>query len=220
MLLNRRQSVCLLLAGLVAGPACAGWQAIPATLALQPVGETLVMNGIPMEIRAFASSLPLDAAVRQVQDAWQQPGSAQVMRTEMAGWVVLNQALGDEHRSFQVRQESPGVVRGYVALTSPKRGRPFKVAVPLPPDMTPVSVIDSIDNGRVSQQVIAISPRSADASAQSLEAALKAAGWERHVFKKGDNAIIFSANKGTRQFDATLSVEQRGAIVMMNTAEN
>lgn len=219
MLLNRTRMVWLLLAVAV-GPARAGWQQIPETLVLQPVGETLVMNGVPMELRAFASSLPLDAVVRQVQQAWQQPGAAQVMRTEMADWVVLNQSFGDEHRSFQVRQERPGVVRGYVALTSPKRSRPFKVAVPLPRDMTPVSVIDSIDNGRVSQQVIAISPRSADASVLSLEAALKAAGWERHLFKKGGNAIIFSANKGAQQFDATLSVEQRGAIVMMNTLKN
>ncbi|UOD27329.1 hypothetical protein INH39_17495 [Massilia violaceinigra] len=197
----------------------AGWQDMPDTVQLQPMGDTLQVNGTPMQVRAFASTLALDALLQDVETRWRRsPG--EVKRSVNSAWTVLNQTVGAQHRSFQVRQSSASTIEGFVALTSPSATRKPKLAVHLPPDMTAVSIIDSVDQGRASQQVIAVSKRSMTATAASLEASLKASGWERHRFKAEPSGIVFAANKGRQQFDATLSAQPNGSIVMMNTLLN
>lgn len=210
-------SVTLLLA---VAPARAVWQDVPASLQLEPVGDSLRLNGTPMQIRAFRSDAPMEKLLRDVQDSWQRSNRGSVTRTEMSTWTVLNQTVGDEHRSFQARPSGPGHTEGFVALTSPRQAREPKPAVRLPSDMTPVSIVDSVDAGRSTQQLIAVSPRSVDASASALEAQLKAAGWERHVLKRNGSSVVFAANKGARQFDATLNAKKAGSLILINVSNN
>lgn len=210
----------VLLATMLAVPAAATWQELPDALALQAVGSSIRLNGTPMQIRAFASAVPMETLLRQVQAKWERPGLGSVSRTAVASWTVLNQEVDGESRSFQVRPAVGAGVEGFVAVTSPKLTRTPQVAVRLPPDITAVSIIDSLDQNRVSQQVIAVSRRSAEASAQSLDSSLKAQGWQRHVFKKSGQSVVFAANKGSQQFDATLSSQKGGSIIMMNTLKN
>ncbi len=207
----------LLAASFFTGSAQAGWQDTPDALQMQAMGDELRVNGVPMEVRGFTSNLPMEELLKQVQTSWQMANKNTVKRTSMTAWTVLNQTTGSEHRSFQVRESAPGKSDGFLALTSPQRARDPKTAVTLPPDLTPVSIIDSRDQARVSQQVIAVSPRSVDATANSLEAALKAAGWQRHVRQKKDNTLLFSANKGQLEFDARLQAQSNGTLIMMNT---
>ncbi|MFZ6816069.1 hypothetical protein ACO0K3_16485 [Undibacterium sp. Rencai35W] len=196
----------------------AGWQDTPDTLSVQAVGEDMQLNGTPMKIRAFTTDLPMETVLKQVQDSWERARDHNVVtRSKVGTWTVLNQTVGNEHRSFQIKETAPSRTEGYVALTSPQLKREPKLAVRLPNDMQSISIIDSIDQGRISQQVIAVSPRSVDATANALEASLKASGWERHAFKKNGNSILLSANKGTQEFDATLSGQKAGSLVMMNT---
>lgn len=195
----------------------AGWLDTPDLLQLQGVGDQLRINGVPMEVRGFSTSLPVEDLLLQVQANWQMNNKNSVLRSKAASWTVLNQTVGDEHRSFQARDLGAGKTDGFVALTSPKKASDPKPAVSLPADLVPVSIIDSRDQGKVSQQVIAVSTRSIDATANSLEAALKAGGWQRHVRQKKDSTLIFSANKGDLEFDARLQSQSSGTLVMMNT---
>jgi hypothetical protein len=202
---------------MLAGSAWAGWLDTPDRLRLAGIGDEMVVNGTPMEVRSFTAAEPMEQLLDDVRRSWDaNPEHRSVVRTKVGTWTVLNQTLGQEHRSFQVR-EAGGKLEGFVALTSPQRARAPKVAVPLPPQLKPVSVIDSRDNGKLSQQVIAVSGRSADATATALEAALAAQGWKRHVMKRGQGNVLFSANRGGQEFDATISAQQNGALVMMNT---
>jgi len=198
-------------------PAWAGnWQDLPATLQLEKIGDSMRMNGTPMTVRSFQTDQPLETILREVELAWERhPGKEEVKRTTIPGWTVLNQKIGDDHRSLQVR-ENGGLVDGVVALTSPKQTREPKLAVRLVPQMTALQVIDSVDAGKTSQQVTAVSRRSIDATASALETSLKAEGWERHVFKKQGRGIVLSANRGTAQFDAIFMAQKAGALVMMN----
>jgi len=199
-------------------PCNAGWQDTPDSLRLQAVGEDLRLNGTPMKIKAFTADLPMESVLNQVQDNWQkQTERNPVTRTKNASWTVLNQTIGNQHRSFQIREISGAKVEGYVALTSPQQTTEPKLAVRLPADVQTVSIIDSSDAGKVSQQVIAVSPRSIDASVSALEASLKAAGWERHVLKKSATLTTFSANRNGQEFDASLSAQKAGTLLMMNT---
>lgn len=219
MLLARRALACAALATLMAAlpaAATAGWQDTPDSLALAPLGDSMVVNGTPMQMRRFNTTMPADELLQQVQANWERGRvRGSVTRSQVAGWTVLNQTLGPEHRSFQVRPSGAGL-EGMVALTSPQLRREPTLAVPLPAAMTAVSVIDSTDQGKLSQQVIAFSSRSVEASAQALEAALRARGWTRHALRKSADGVLLAANRGEQQFDATVSPQRNGAMLMMN----
>lgn len=206
---------------LACAPACAvaGWQDTPDTLRLEAVGDTLRMNGTPMAIRAFHGKQDVESLLRDVQASWERhPGHMPVTRTTMPNWTVLNQTVGEEHRSFQVRARGDGV-EGFVALTSPAQTREPVLALRLPPLVLPMQVIDSVDQGRASQQVTAVSRRTVDATATALDAALKASGWQRQVMKKQGSALRLSANRGAEQFDAILSAQKTGALVLISTVK-
>ncbi|WP_332848624.1 hypothetical protein [Massilia sp. S19_KUP03_FR1] len=198
--------------------ACAGggWQDMPDTLALDAMGDSLRMNGTPMTIRAFQSTQSAEALLREVQANWERnPRHEPVLRSQMQIWTVLNQTVGAQHRSFQVRT-SGTQVDGFVALTSPADTRTPVLGLRLPAQVESLQVIDSSDQGRVSQQIVAVSRRSVEATALAFDQALKAENWQRDAPKKHGSAMRLSANRGSEQFDAILSGQQSGALVMIS----
>lgn len=206
-----------MLALCIAGPALAGWQDTPDALPLGKLGDSLVVNGVPMEIRSFATAAPMGKLLEDVRVKWERhPDRTSVTRSKVGDWTVLNQRVGQQHRSLQVRAANGGI-EGFVALTSPQKKREPRMSVRLPAAMTAVSVIDSEDGGKLSQQVIAVSKRSADATAAALEQSLKTQGWTRHVMQRTKGGVLFAANRNGQQFDANISVQKQGALVMMNT---
>lgn len=207
----------LALASAAAWAAPDRWQDLPDSLQLESMGDTLRMNGTPMSIRAFHSRQSAETLLREVQANWERdPGHEPVRRSSIPNWTVLNQAIGERHRSFQVREQD-GSARGFVAVSSPKETRDPVLAVRLPAQVQAMQVIDSVDAGKVSQQVLAVSRRSVDATAAALGDALKAQSWDRPTVRKQGQAVRVSANRGGEQFDALLSGEKRGALIMMNT---
>ena len=206
---------------LYGGSAQAGWQDVPDSLQLQAIGDSLIVNGIPMQVRAFTSDQPMETLLREVTKSWEAHIDHQPVERKVAGaWTVLNQTVGERHRSIQVRPSGPDSVEGFVALTSPKLARAPQLSFRLPAQVTAVSVIDSVDQGHVSQQVLAVSRRSPDATVAALEQMLKAEGWQRHVLRKENGAVRFSANKGEQQFDAHVSPQRAGSLLMINTLKN
>lgn len=211
----------LALALAAAAPAVRGaganWQDLPDGLQLEALGESLRMNGTPMAIRAFSSRMPAEEVLRAVTASWERdPGHAAVHRSTIPNWTVLNQTVGERHRSLQVRERG-GRTEGFVALTSPAETREPTLALRLPPLVLPMQVVDSVDQGKVSQQVVAVSRRSVDATASALDEALKAQRWQRRPMKKEGKVVRLSANRGAEQFDAILSAQKSGALVMINT---
>jgi hypothetical protein len=194
----------------------ATWQDLPGSVQLEALGDTLRMNGTPMSIRAFRSREPVETLLREVQASWERdPGHQPVQRSRIPNWTVLNQAIGERHRSFQVREQD-GVAQGFVAVTSPREARAPVLAVRLPAQVQAVQVIDSVDAGKASQQVLAVSKRSVDATASALGEVLKAQRWDNPMLKKQGQAVRISANRGGEQFDAVLSGQKHGALLMMN----
>jgi len=193
------------------------WQDIPGSLELEPLGDSLRMNGTPMSIRAFRSRQTPDAILREVEANWAlDPGRQPVHRNNIPNWTVLNQSIGDRHRSFQVREQN-GISQGFVAVTSPRETREPILIVRLPTQVLPMQIIDSIDAGRVSQQVVAVSKRSVDVTAAAFGEALKAQRWTTSTLKKQGDLVRLSANRGSEQFDAVLSAQKSGALIMINT---
>lgn len=205
---------------LTALPADASWQDIPDSIVLQNMGDSMAVNGIPMTVRAFNTMLPAEQVLQMVQAAWDRNRDrTSVTRTNLPPWTVLNQTVGNQHRSFQIKASKNGGFEGFVALTSPALAREPKPLIALPPEVTPVQIVDSVDNGRKSQQITAVSRRSIEATSAALEASLRAAGWARHVMKKDARTVVFAANRSGQEFDAIMTAEKHGSMVMMNIAE-
>jgi hypothetical protein len=193
------------------------WQDLPGSLELETVGDSLRMNGTPMLIRAFRSRQSSETLLREVEANWTlHPDHQPVHRNSIPNWIVLNQTIGERHRSFQVREQD-GITQGFVAVTSPKETLEPTLIVRLPAQVQPMQVIDSVDAGRVSQQVIAVSQRSVDVTAAVFGQALKAQRWTTTMLKKQGDLVRLSANRGGEQFDAVLSAQKRGALIMINT---
>ncbi|MFC3457507.1 MULTISPECIES: hypothetical protein [Massilia] len=195
------------------------WQDLPPSLQLEAVGDSLRMNGTPMTIRAFRSRESAETLLREVQAAWERdPGKQPVRRASIPNWTVLNQTIGDRHRSFQVRERN-GIADGFVAVTSPREAREPQLALRMPALVLPMQVIDSVDQGKVSQQVLAVSRRSVEATAHALDEALKSQRWERRPIMKRGPVARLSANRGAEQFDAFVSAQKSGSLVMINTVK-
>lgn len=198
----------------------AAWQDVPGSIVLQTMGDQMAINGVPMAVRAFNTSLPAEQVLQQVQSAWERnKDRTSVTRTSMGPWTVLNQSIGSEHRSFQIRPARTGGFEGFVALTSPARAREAKPLIRLPADVLPVQIVDSVDQGRSSQQIVAVSKRSMEATSAALEASLLAAGWQRHVMKKQARTVVFAADRNGQELDAIVNAEKKGSMVMVNIAE-
>ncbi|WP_211471225.1 hypothetical protein [Collimonas humicola] len=206
-----------LIGALSGNPAVAGWLDSPDSIKLQNVGDETRLNGTPMTMRYFVSQRPLEEVIRQFQDAWERGHvRGSVINSKIDRWTVLNQSLGDTHRSVQVRAAADGGVEGYVALTSSKQTREPQLRLRLPSDVEVVSVLESSDQGRGSQQVIAVSRRALDGVSMSLQNALRAAGWTVKVASHDVSGARLSADKGKQEFDAALTQEARGTSIMMN----
>lgn len=222
MFLIQRIAISLGLSTLCSFPCYAEWHDLPHSINLQSVGDDMRLNGVPMKIIAVSANLPLEKAMDEVKRAWSlKPGSAPVERGKTSDWQVLNQSIGTQHRSLQLRAHTTESVEGYVALSSPAERREPKSAVRLPSDMQTVSIIDSQDGTKQAQQIVAVSPRSSDATVAALETALKAEGWQRHALRKDGGVVLFAANRGknssAQEFDARLVQQKAGTLIFMNT---
>jgi hypothetical protein len=210
-------AVMLALASAVAWAAPDRWQDLPDSLQLESMGDSLRMNGTPMSIRAFHSRQSAETLLHDVQSSWERdPGHGPVRLSRIPNWTVLNQAIGERHRSFQVHEQD-GLTRGFVAVSSPKETRAPVLAVRLPMQVQAMQVIDSVDAGKVSQQVVAVSQRSVDATTAALGDALKAQAWDKPTVRKQGQSVRMSTNRGDEQFDALLSGEKHGALILINT---
>jgi hypothetical protein len=202
---------------LMSATASAGWQGAPEILRMESVGDEIRVNGTPMLVRRFEASQPAGAVVAYFDHEWSNEPSAQpVKHSKLGAWTVLNQDIGDRHRSVQVRELAPGTIEGLLAVTSPVLHREPVLAVRLPLDFSIVSVVDSIDQGRAAQQIMARSHQSLTNIDHAIESELRTLGWSTPQRRKTANALLISANRGDAQFDAVINAKAGGSIGIFN----
>lgn len=195
----------------------AGWQDLPDQIQSQPLADSMKINGVPVNARALSTTLSPEDAIKQVEEKWSHTEHAGILKHAKLGeWLVLNQGLEKAHRSVQFRTTANGT-EGFAAVTDTEHGVTARPAITLPADLVPVSIIDTVDGARHSQQIIAVSRRSIDSTTDVLEGSISDAGWKRHVRKKVDTTIRYAANKGPLELDALIQAQKHGSMVMINT---
>jgi len=214
---------CRVLAVMVAGTvlatsaAATGWQGAPESLRLESVGEEIRVNGTPMLVRHFESSQSAEAVLEYMERDWSAaPWSAPVHHSTLGDWSILNQDIGDRHRSVQVRETSPGSIEGLLAVTSPALHREPVLSIRLPAALSTVSVVDSVDQGRTAQQIMASSPQSCGNVGNALESVLRTSGWTTPQRRQSPRALLISTNRGDEQLDAIITVNGGGSMAVIN----
>ncbi len=215
----RPRALAALAAGtlLATSAAATGWQGAPESLRLESVGEEMRVNGTPMLVRHFEANQSADAVLEYMERDWSAaPSSAPIRHSTLGDWTILNQDIGDRHRSVQVRETSPGSIEGLLAVTSPALHREPVLSIRLPAGLSMVSVVDSIDQGRAAQQIMASSRQSSDNVGNGLESALRNAGWTTPQRRKTPNALLISTNRGDQELDAIITVNNGGSMAVIN----
>jgi hypothetical protein len=217
--LARSSALAVLAAGtlLATSAAATGWQGAPESLRLESVGEEIRVNGTPMLVRRFEASQSADAVLKYMEREWSAaPSSMPIRHSTLGEWIILNQDIGDRHRSVQVRETSPGSIEGLLAVTSPALHRDPVLSIRLPSGLSMVTVVDSIDQGRAAQQIMASSRQSSDNVGNALESALRTSGWSTPQRRKSPNALLISTNRGDEELDAIITVNSGGSMAVIN----
>jgi len=153
------------------------WPALahPQDARIEPVGERVRVNGVPMRLTRVITTLPADAAAAHYQRALGAP----VAHAQTGHTQVLAQARGDFFITVSITPLPDGrsEVLSSVADSRAAReaaGRPLGFALPAGSEL--LSDMESIDGGLASRQLVLINPHSLRTNLDRLSASLAARG--------------------------------------------
>lgn len=216
----------VLLAAVLAAPgARACPQDVPAGLKGEPVGEQLVVNGLPMTVRQVQGRGQAAELLDQLARDWAGEGY-EVKRSRAGHWDVLAARSPDCLATLQLI-ERDGLF-GYFGVSRPQQARaqwlPRHLGVTLPGGVQLNSVVSGKDGGRQGHTIGFSSRRSLDDLDQFFLRQLDGAGWQgvsSHEVRSGAarRARIVSAQKAGAQFSLVLWEEDRSSRALLNLSE-
>jgi hypothetical protein len=147
----------------------------PQDARIEPIGERVRLDGVPMRIARVITTLPADAAAAHYRRALGAP----VAHAQMGRTVVLAQARGDFFITVSIAPLADGrsEVLSAVADSRAAReaaGRPAGLA--LPAGSALLSDMESIDGRLASRQLVLANAHSLRANLRQLSASLAARG--------------------------------------------
>lgn len=222
-LLWRLAGLCLLASAVGVAGACP--QDVPAGLQGEPVGQELVVNGLPMTVRQVqgrgVSAELLDRMARE----WQQAGY-EVKRSRAGHWDVLA-ARSEECLATLQLIDRQGMF-GYFGVSRPQKARgwlPKDLGIALPGGVQLNSVVTGTDGGRRGHTIgFSSATRGIDDLDQYFLRQLGAKGWEgvsSHEVRSGaaQRARIVSARRAGAEFSLVLWEEDRSSRALLNLSE-
>ncbi len=143
----------------------------PQGARIDPVGERVRVNGMPMRLTRVITALPAEAAVAHYQRALGAP----VAHAQTGHTQVLAQARGEFFITVSIAPLPDGrsEVLTAVADTHAAReaaGRPLGLALPAGSEL--LSDMESVDGGLASRQLVLINPHSLRTNLDRLSASL------------------------------------------------
>lgn len=182
---------------------------LPAGLGSEPVGETLVVNGLPMTIRQVTAKESPAAVLDRVEQAWKDE-KYDVKRQRAGEWDIV--AAGSEACLATLQLIARQGSFGYFGVGQPAREQPWlpkRLSVTLPGGIELNSTVSSTDSGRRGTTVSFSTRRTVDDIDAYFQRHLGATGWQAvssHELR-GDSrkrARIVSGQKGREQVSIVL----------------
>ncbi|MDX9886889.1 hypothetical protein [Thauera sp.] len=143
----------------------------PRDAHIEPIGERVRVNGVPMRLTRVITALPADAAAAHYQRALGAPvASSQTGHTQ-----VLAKARGDLFITVSIAPLPDGRSEVLTAVADSRAaregaGRPLGLTLPAGSEL--LSDMESIDGGLASRQLVLINPHSLRTNLDRLSASL------------------------------------------------
>lgn len=153
------------------------WPALthPQDARIEPVGERVRVNGVPMRLTRVITTLSAEAAVAH----YQRTLGAPVAHAQTGHTQVLAQARGEFFITVSIAPLADGRSEALTAVADSRAareaaGRPFGLTLPAGSEL--LSDMESIDGGLGSRQLVLINPHSLRTNLDRLSASLAARG--------------------------------------------
>jgi hypothetical protein len=203
-----------------------GVQACPKTadrsLTGPGVGESMVVNGLPVQIQQVSSRDDMKTVIERVKQAWSEAGYA-VKTRELAQWQIVS-ALSDQCLTTLQLTQSNGTV-GFLAISEPAKAKDRAVVlkhldVPLPSGAHVVSSLSAKDGPRSSTTTMITSQRSVTDLRDHFAEGLREAGYGnvcmQEIQRRGaiEKAQMVSAQRGGEIVEVVIFDHQGTAAVI------
>lgn len=191
---------------LLAAPAAACPQQVPAGLSAVTVGEDVVVNGLQVSILQVEGKGQALALLDKLERAWRDQ-HYDVKRSETAGWQVLS-ALSERCLTTLQLIDRNGV-SGYLAVNRLKPGA-APAEVPVPRGATVLSSVGSNDSGRKGSTLAATSSWTLQQLQEFYMRSLHEGKWGAVSAEvtlgrdKQPNVVIVSGQRGNEQVRVVL----------------
>ena len=153
------------------------WPALthPQDARIEPVGERVRVNGVPMRLTRVITALPTEAATAHYRGTLGTP----VAHAQTGHTQVLTQARGDFFITVSITPLADGRSEALTAVADSRAareaaGRPFGLTLPAGSEL--LSDMESIDGGLASRQLVLVNPHSLRTNLDRLSASLAARG--------------------------------------------
>lgn len=203
------RSVPILLAACIARAAAACPDSLPGEFSAEPVGEQMVVNGMPMAIRQVTAKGAPAELLERVERLWKDE-KFDVRRHRAGEWEVI--AAHGEDCLATLQLVARGGSFGYFGVSQPSKAQawlPRRLGLTLPGGIELNSSVASVDSGRHGHTVAFSTRRAVDDIDTYFMKHLVARGWQgvsSHELRgdTGRRARVVSAQKGREQLSIVL----------------
>jgi hypothetical protein len=219
----------LSLLSLVAQGAACREAATPAGVTLQMLAPDMRMNGMPMNIRGFNSSLSVEGVLAYYRNLWaglatkERPGS---MEQEVNGWKVISTVEGECFTTVQVRQDLRGSYSMISVIKKPDAAaRVEKVGAdfPKPPGSQTLNDFEYADGVRNARTIVVSNKSNMAANLQFYKNELKLRGWvpliERQPESKQGVSHVMVLKRGVEETSLILSSAEGQVQIVANIVD-
>ena len=150
------------------------------------VGDNMKVNGIPMRIAQFESTVSRTEIVAYYTAHWSQGYQTKPSVRPMGDVTVVGQAHGPYYMTVKVGDRPHDGSAGFISVSQVLGNKIERSAggLPLMPGAKILSVVESSDPGKVSRELVIAQDAGADSARHYYEGALENAGW-RAIQKTG-----------------------------------
>lgn len=198
----------------------------PPRSQVQWVSDDMRINGVPMRVQRFESEASTQEVIAHYQAHWRVgPGPQSRLAVTPAGDdTLLGQPHGPFYLMVKLRRADGGGSEGTLSVSRVQgiQARIDASGIPAPGrGAQAVNVVESIDAGKRSKQVLWLGKDSASAMAASYHASLLRGGWtllqEQNALGGPQAAVVRMYGRGRQQMDVAIGTDAERQLTVMNT---
>lgn len=210
------------------GLALASWPVIepPPGANVEWVGDDMKLNGVPMQIRRFTSSMTVAEIMAFYRVRWKERISP--VENTVGEWSVIGRQSGDFYLTVQVKQSDRGGSEGLLGVSrlpafASGSGPTFDARFPKMEGTEVVSDMDSNDKGKLGKTLILKNDYSVQSNASYYQSVLPAQGWKRNESyggMRGDKHLLYFQRREEAANIVIAPHPDRGTAIVINVVSN